>query len=397
MKWVNKGHEFDSVYQQIEGKRSFYLFGAGDYGRQFLCIMEKEIRIKGFLDNDPQKKGKAISGKPCYLPEEVKLAAEEGIIITMSQIHRVASIRQLEKINYVKNRDYFMIEDFLSIYHVYKNDTVYLSSISFLPGTVCNLKCRYCLNFNPFAKRFYVRSLEDLIKDVELFFACVDQVMLFHISGGEPLLCGQVEDLIWYIDQNYGHRIDTLRMITNGTVIPDDRVLEKISRCRVEIAVDDYRDAVPQYRMHFDELLRKLEKYKIRYFVNKAESWVDLAPEKTDHTGWTEEQLISHRKNCGQSWQELRGGKLYSCNYASYAYVAGITGEQDFEEAFDLTKHTPAKKKELVEFRLGYTEKGFTDFCRKCRGFTQENIQKFEPAIQTEMFCNWKENGNEIV
>ena len=32
MKWTNKGHEFDTVYQNIEKKDKFYLFGAGEYG-----------------------------------------------------------------------------------------------------------------------------------------------------------------------------------------------------------------------------------------------------------------------------------------------------------------------------------------------------------------------------
>ena len=62
--------------------------------------------------------------------------------------------------------------------------------------------------------------------------------------------------------------------------------------------------------------------------------------------------------------------------------MAGIAGEQDLEEVYDLTQFTPEKKKELVEFRLGYTSKGYTNFCRKCRGFTPENIEEVSPALQ---------------
>lgn len=62
---------------------------------------------------------------------------------------------------------------------------------------------------------------------------------------------------------------------------------------------------------------------------------------------------MAHRDSCNQSWQELRGGKLYSCNYAAYATVAGIAGEQDMEEAYALTSFTPDKKKELIEFMKG--------------------------------------------
>lgn len=384
MKWRNRGHEYDHMYEKINEKKQFYLFGAGDYGRQFFRVFEKEIEIKGFLDNNPLKQGVKICGKPCFWPDEVTLASDEAIVITMSQIARVEPVEQLKKLGYIKDEDFFIIEEFLSVYHVYKNDMVYFSSISFLPSTACNLNCRNCLNFNPFAKQFYVREWKELIKDVELFFSCVDRIMLFHISGGEPLIYKHTADLVEYIDKNYGDRIDTLRMVTNGTIVPEDDMLEKLSRCRVEITVDDYREAVPQFSGRFEQLIEKLKKYHIRYYINKADSWIDLAPERTDYEDWTEEQLEYHREKCSQSWQELRDGKLYSCNYAAYATVAGIAGEQDLEEVYDLTRFTGEKKKELVEFRLGYTTKGYTNFCKKCRGFTPENSEKLEPAKQTE-------------
>ena len=146
--------------------------------------------------------------------------------------------------------------------------------------------------------------------------------------------------------------------------------------------MDDYREAVPRFTEQFDRLICKLKEYQIPYYINKVDSWIDLGPEKTDYSGRTEEWLEEHRENCSQSWQELRDGKLYSCNYASYATVAGIAGEQDLEEVYDLTKFIPKKKKELVEFRLGYTTKGYTNFCKKCRGFTPDNREAMKPAVQ---------------
>jgi hypothetical protein len=172
--------------------------------------------------------------------------------------------------------------------------------------------------------------------------------------------------------------------VTNGTVVPKDEVLEKLSKCNMEITVDDYRDAVPQFDEHFDQLIKKFDEYDIKYYINKVDSWIDLAPERTDYSAWTEMQLEQHRSDCSQSWQELRDGKLYSCNYAAYATVAGIAGNQDLEETYSLKDFTPDKKKELVEFRLGYTEKGYTNFCKKCRGFTAENSDKIKPAMQME-------------
>jgi len=382
MKWKNKGHEFDHVYKNIESKKSFYLFGAGDYGRQFLHMMKNEIGIKGFIDNSLEKQRATIDGLVCDTFEHVDFQDKSiGIILTVSQIQRGKIIVQLKKAGYILNEDFFIIEDFLSIYHVYKYDKVFFSAISLLPSTTCNLKCEACLNFNPYAKKFYVRSLTQVINDIDVFFKCVDRIMLFHVSGGEPMLYNDIAEVIMYIDKIYGDRIHTIRTVTNGTVIPSDEVLEKLSKCNVEITVDDYREAVPQYNNNFDALLKKLEQFHIKYYINKADEWIDLAPDRTDFSSWNETQLQQHFEECCQSWQELRDGKLYSCNYDAYATVAGINEIQD-EEVFDLMNFTSDKKKELVEFRLGYNGKGYTNFCKKCRGFSEKNSSKLIPAKQ---------------
>lgn len=384
MRWKNKGHEYDEVYRQIEKKSGFYLFGCGDYGRQFLHCFQDEVQVIGYIDNSPLKQKMGFNGKECIGLEQVSLMRDEGIILTISQYDRAGAVEQLKRCGFRQGIDFFLIEEFVSIYYLYKYDKVYFLNISFLPSTACNLKCRYCLNFNPFAEKFYVREWDALKADIDLFFSHVDFIMQFHVSGGEPLLYQHTAELIRYIDEKYGEKIGTLRMATNGTVVPSDELLEKLHKCRIEVVVDDYREAVPQYQAQFAELIQKLEDHKVGYFINKVENWVDLAPEKTDYSAFTEEQLIRHRSECGQTWQELRGGKLYSCNYAAYATVAGIAGEQDLEESYDLRTHTTDKKKELVEFRLGYTEKGYTNFCKTCRGFTAQNTEEMQPAVQAE-------------
>ena len=158
MKWKNRGHEYDFAYTNIKDKKRFYLFGAGDYGTQFIKIIESKINIVGYIDNDPDKQGKMINGYRCFSLNEVILDSDESIIVTMSQIARVEPVEQLKNAGYIKNDSFFVIEEFLSIYFAYKHNKVYFSSISFLPSTACNLNCKNCLNFNPFTKQFYVRE-----------------------------------------------------------------------------------------------------------------------------------------------------------------------------------------------------------------------------------------------
>lgn len=384
MKWKHPGHEFDHVYENMCKKRRFYLFGAGDYGRQFAHIMRDEIKLVAFIDNNERKQGTSIEGLPCVALSAVEKNEETAIILTVSQMQRGEIIQQLVQAGWIRDLDFFIIEEFLSVYHVYKHDRVYLSSISFLPSTACNLRCAACLNFNPYAKQFYIRSWEQIKSDIDVFFSCVDHIMLFHVSGGEPFLNALLPDVIEYLDGQYGKRIDTLRTVTNGTVVPSDEVCARLAKTKVDVTVDDYREAVPKYRENFPNILAQFDKYHIPYVVNKADEWIDLMPTKADFSDKDEIWLQHHFDKCCQSWQELRDGKLYSCNYDAYATVAGINPLQN-EEVFDLMSFTPAQKKQLVEFRLGYNAKGYTNLCRHCYGIGPMNPHKVSPAAQSEV------------
>ncbi len=381
MKWTNKGHEFDLVYENIKKLNKLFLFGAGDYGDLFMEFIDGDINFEGYIDNNLDKQGKSKNGLRIYSVDEISKNDDIGIIVTASQLARIGIVEQLEELGYKKYFNYFLIEEFISIYYVYKHDKVYFSNISMLPSTKCNLNCKLCLNFNPFANKPDVRDIEKVKQDIDLFFNAVDKVMLFHISGGETLLYKDIVEVIKYLSENYRERIGRLRMITNGTIVPKDKVIEELSKCEFEVIIDDYREAVPQFNMNFSKLVEKLETYSINYHVEKADKWIDLAPTTTDNSHFSEAELINYFDTCNQSWQELRDGKLYSCNYDGYATTAGINPIQDYE-IYDLAQFNVNKKQELIEFRLGYNAKGYTNLCRHCKGFRDENNVSFDPAEQ---------------
>ena len=75
-----------------------------------------------------------IWGKPDSLLslEEAVVNEEVGIIVTMSQIAGTDAVTQLLEGGYHrKDIDFFIIEEFISVYNVYKYNKVYFSSISF--------------------------------------------------------------------------------------------------------------------------------------------------------------------------------------------------------------------------------------------------------------------------
>ena len=384
MKWTNKGHEFDHVYENLKKKKSFYLFGAGMYGQAMYEELTKlEVNILGYIDNDQTRQHKVFNGKQIYALDEIELKRDEAIIVCVTPFSRGPIMQQLQIAQYVYNENVFTMEIYMSLKYVYELDKMYISSISFLPSTRCNLNCEACLNFTPYIKHQMIRPLDQAKKDIDIFFSVVDYIMLFHISGGEPFLYPYLKELVTYIGENYRDKIHFLQTVTNGTIELKDDILEVLAKYQVGITIDDYRDAVPEKREAFDKALAQVEKYQLRHDVNKVDKWIDLAPTKTDHSDWNEWRLIKHFESCHEPWQELREGKLYSCNYASYAAVAGLVEENE-EENFKLDTYTKNQMKELMEFRLGYNTKGYVEFCKKCAGFVDINPYIVEPAKQKE-------------
>lgn len=382
MKWANKGYEFDNVYDSIREKDRFYLFGAGEYGQAVFDELKNKVEIVGFIDNDKEKQQAGYLGKRvCSFDEVMKEPRNYGIILTVSpNIQKTLNI-QLMELGYRYNRDFYSMEVFMSVYYAYANNELYIPSISFLPSTKCNLNCECCLNFTPYMKEAMVRSWEAVKEDVDVFFNCVDYIMLFHISGGEPLMYPHLQKLVAYIGENYRDKIHYLRTVTNGTVLPKPEILETFRKYRVDVTLDDYRDAVPQFRERFHEIESMFEAYGVDYEVNKVDTWIDLAPMTTDHSDWDDLRLQKHFQGCHVPWQELRGGRLYSCNYASYAIAAGLAEENE-DEVFDLRTYDKSRLKELMEFRLGYSTKGYCEFCRRCSGYIDINPNVVEPAKQ---------------
>ncbi len=392
MKWANKGHEFDAVYENIAKKKVFYLFGAGEYGEAVYQELKDKVNITGFLDNNEKKQACGYLGEKVYPLNHIdKENTDVGIIVTVSPYTRKMLIQQLMTEGFRYNQDFFTMEVFMSVYYAYKRGELYIPSISFLPSTRCNLNCEACLNFTPYMKEAMVRSWDVVKADVDEFFRCVDYIMLFHISGGEPLLYPHLAELVEYIGTHYRHKIHFLRTVTNGTVLPKKEVLEALKKYRVDVTLDDYREAVPQFRERFQEIEVLFQKYEIPYEINKVDEWIDLAPMTTDHTDWTQHRLEKQFEGCHVPWQELRGGKIYSCNYASYAIVAGFIEEQE-DEVFDLQSYDKSKVKELMEFRMGYNAKGYVEFCRRCSGYVDINTNIVPPAKQKERQIQETEN-----
>ncbi|MCX4267485.1 MAG: radical SAM protein [Lachnospiraceae bacterium] len=385
MKWSKKGHEYDLIYKNIETINQVYLFGAGHDGamvKQILSERYRSVSVMGFIDNNKKKQGTVYLGLQVYALEEIELKKHTAIIITFASEWVQKIDTQLAEHHWTKGVNFFHYEEFIAVVAAYRYKELFMSSLSLLTTTKCNLRCKACLNFTTYIKHCMDYPLEDLKTDIDRLFHSVDYLGLLHISGGEPFLYPNLAELIQYIDKNYSSQIYFLETVTNGTVEPKEELLQVFRDTHIKITIDDYRESLPQYREQIERNIEKIYKTvgEEKIILKKYEEWIDLYPYPQEEL--KEEELVQKYNRCHVPWQEYRRGKLYTCNYAAFASVAGLIKEPDEAEQYDFTSYRKEDLKKAMEFRLGFSEKGYAEFCKKCAGYLEINTHKVKPAVQ---------------
>ena len=88
-------------------------------------------------------------------------------------------------------------------------------------------------------------------------------------------------------------------------------------------------------------------------------------------------EFEQHKDDCHSYLHEFRDGRIYACCYQEYACCANTSGGG----VSDYIEIASSSKMEILEYRQGYTKKGYVDMCRKCRGIGK-NAKKIPAAIQ---------------
>jgi hypothetical protein len=200
-----------------------------------------------------------------------------------------------------------------------------------------------------------------------------------------------------YIVENYRSKIEVLGISTNAAVAVSDETFEVLKKLNILVECDDYSKSIPQLKSKYNNFIAKLNAYGIQYHENKKIKFFKLFPPSKKLVNRNEQYLTWKFGKCVDAFngQSLKNGHLYSCNYSRFAITAGIIYETD-DDYFDLScfDGTTESKKALVEFRLGYNNKGYIDFCKYCNGFPNSNKLKLSNgAEQAQGKLDWDINN----
>ncbi len=400
MKWINKGHAFDELGLYMERTDIIYLYGCVPSAKPLIEQTEwvigkaedAERTIEFvFVDRDTDKQSRKYLGKRVISPEQFydEFAKHYGLVVMCIADTNSGEVwEQLEERGIHRRFHAYSVFEFhryMSLFLYYRDKKIYLHLIDMFVHTNCNINCEHCFIQSYRGVRKKIQA-SDLKNNIDLVFSKADFVGVVVFGIGDAFCGGdELEFALKYITENYADRFMTIELVTNGTVVPRESLTECIRNEKVRIAVDDYRENVELARKNYDKVITTLESNHVNFSSLCREYWY-VSDFGKGTTSENEEQLCHKYWNCineakGFPYIGYKNGtnKLYSCVFQTINAYLNLIEEKE-EDGLDLAVAEPI---EIIEFLLGYAEKGYLSACTNCSGmFEGVDVNHVPVAVQ---------------
>ena len=373
MKWYHKGNELKEAREFLvasyeDHNKSIYLFGAGNVGDKLFDTLRVYGCVKGFIDN--KKAGITFKDVNVLSLEDFReLRIKAWILVAVGTDFEAEICSQIKECGFRHGEDFFMRGEFLErifpIVSLYSYNKMFCELAQISVTERCSLRCKKCAHacYNTTAETQDL-SFEEVKQGADRLFEGFGYVNDFVLIGGEPFLYNNLNRAISYIGGEYRDKINIFSITSNGTIIPDAETLRLCKDNDITLRISDYSEALPRLDSQYNRLKQKFNEYQIKYEFFKADSWMDYGLDgEPNHR--EDEENIRVFDSCKTPCREIRGNRFYYCVMArsvSDNLKLGIGQDEYFDMSGDISKEA------LLEFQLGYSEKGFLDMCDYCNG-----------------------------
>ena len=313
---------------------------------------------------------------------DVKDDLKNHKIVIMTANRNAALVGEdLEKFGLKSGKDFCSMEQFLTEWFWNYKKKVCLMEVHSTITSRCTLKCKHCNMFMPYYKEHVDYTAKDILEDLELLFRHVDYIVAYEILGGEPLINGELADMIRQIGDRYGNRIGNIGIITNGTLLPDEQLIEISKKYDVKYDFSDYTDIV-DYKKRFDAAVKIVSDAGLRYSVNRSLRWCDFGF-PVNNRMYDFDKVREHMLSCGPIFHGLNDGKYYYCHVSWSADKAKLLKNvsDDYIDLRTLDDDDRAKEA-ILEHSNGNMAKGFVKLCKICGGCGNDNTEFVKAAEQ---------------
>lgn len=234
----------------------------------------------------------------------------------------------------------------------------------------CNLKCKYCSHLMPlFGKPIHYEE-DKILQSIHRFLEAVDYVHRLGLLGGEPFLHPKLISIIKKLLCQ--KKVGFIEVLTNGTCLPSDTVLEQLSDERILIRISDY-GVSPQ---KINTLISKLRYHKILYQVYHEHNWHDYGLTNTPYQR-SDSYLKEIFQTCSSSsCYQIKNGKLYHCAYSGSINELQLQGYPDIPAVNLLSDESISNIRSQI---LHLTALKYISICDYCNGDKGNSVK---PGLQ---------------
>lgn len=266
-----------------------------------------------------------------------------------------------------------------------------MPEVTFYPTFNCTMQCKLCGMSVPYMRsEERAFSLEEIQKSIDRYFEIVSRVKTVTISGGEPLLFPRLAEVIHYI-KKYEDRADKIRMVTNGTILPNQNVLDAMKELgeKFYILRDDYGARISKRGKELDRILTENHIYHTTRKYTEDDShfggWVDFGDFTVQKH--TDEEAEHLHAVCGSTTcYPVINGKMWACSVSFRRYQLGLEDEKS--EYVDLFGDSLDIQEQQNKMQIILQKKRLTA-CTYCNGLCADS-ERFIPAeqlTQEELQC----------
>lgn len=358
------------------------IYGFGKVAHDNIEFFKNNFNIVYIVDSNKEKCNCEFKGISVKHVSDVKGDLKNHKIVIMTANRNAALVGEdLEKFGLQSGKDFCSMEQFITEWFWNYKKKVCLMEVHSTITSRCTLKCKHCNMLMPYYKEHVDYTAKDILEDLELLFRHVDYIVAYRILGGEPLINNELEDMIKQIGDRYGDRIGNIGIITNGTLLPDEKLIETSKKYNVKFDFSDYTDVV-DYKKRFDESVKIVSDAGLRYSVNRSLRWCDFGF-PVNNRMYDFDKVREHMLSCGPIFHGLNDGRYYYCHVSWSADKAKLLKNVP-DDYVDLRKlgDDDSAKEAILEHSNGNMAKGFVKLCKICGGCGNDNTEFVKAAEQ---------------